>query len=280
MEFIMNVTSQKFEKEFVTKWANSEDSDKCSHVEADPSVAHTVHTEDDSFGPLVRHVVCKTCHEAIMESAEDECTDCNGTFKLTDLTEWNVWDDDAGVTHEHLLCEECKNAPKHQARVARIQAQVEADEAREREEMEYRQMEEEERRREQKEREEYVTPFTDVDADTVTPTTRTQKITAELAGGGPEDITIYQFRGNDILKFYVHEELLLNNGALIGTYVETVEGKFRVMYELDSEEYHHRMYTEQLPRILDLAKDDLDFKYLTKKDFDIYYKLNYPDESY
>jgi len=99
-----------------------EDYDRCEHVEADPKCAYILFKEDDSFGPVMRHVDCKACAEkAFAEEAEKvyTCNDCKKQFKQKDLTTWKWYDFYAAQGDEPLLlCKECRKGEKHKKRVA------------------------------------------------------------------------------------------------------------------------------------------------------------------
>jgi hypothetical protein len=59
-----NTNSTSFRTQEVSRWLEDDRSDLCQHVRADQMVAYAVLKEDDSFGPVVRMVVCKDCYEA------------------------------------------------------------------------------------------------------------------------------------------------------------------------------------------------------------------------
>jgi hypothetical protein len=118
--------SLKRKEELVTEWGG------CEHVEADPSVMAVVAYENDSFG-REGYCMCEACDTAAdAEEGEREvtCTDCKGTFKQKETREWRWYDFYAAQGDEpYVLCEACRKAEKHLARVRKDQADYEKEQS-------------------------------------------------------------------------------------------------------------------------------------------------------
>ncbi len=93
----------------------------CEHVEKDRTVAYRVYREDDTFGPVGRHVVCKEC----FEKEEDQpfhspCEDCGQLKPSSEMKSWKWYDYYAPQGDEPLyICVECIKLPKHLERKRR-----------------------------------------------------------------------------------------------------------------------------------------------------------------
>lgn len=100
----------------------------CEHVEADPSLLYKISYENDSFG-REGYCMCQACSEhADAEEDEEEvvCYDCEQTFKKKDTIAWKWYDFYAPQGDEPLtICQACRAAEKHQARVKRDRADYE-----------------------------------------------------------------------------------------------------------------------------------------------------------
>lgn len=94
----------------------------CEHVISDPSSLYTVSYENDSFG-REGWCSCEACEHANEDKEGEEevmCSDCKGTFKKKDTTEWRWYDFYAAQGDEALvLCETCRRAEKHVERKRR-----------------------------------------------------------------------------------------------------------------------------------------------------------------
>jgi len=116
-------------------WLGDDRSDLCEHVTADSSCAHGLYSEDDSFGPLIRSVMCKQCYEAAIQERDSEltrCHDCGKDLPLRDVFPWRWYDFYAAQGDEPLhICNSCWDKPKHVARMRKD------DEARAREDSWY-----------------------------------------------------------------------------------------------------------------------------------------------
>jgi len=118
----MNRLSTRRDPLFIQCWLKKDEGDKCMHVEKDATKAFAVHCEDDSFGPVLRNVVCEECFtKAEKASAEVLCTcsDCRKAVRAEDTREWRWFDFYAAQGDEPLvLCLGCWEAPKHLERMA------------------------------------------------------------------------------------------------------------------------------------------------------------------
>lgn len=127
----MNWSGRSFDARQVQTWLNALESDLCEHVQADRSLAFALLKEDDSFGPVVRAVVCKDCDARHQDDDDDRlrtCQDCHTAVRAVAGREWRCYDFYAPQGDEPtFLCTACWKAPKHQGRMA----QDRADEAEE-----------------------------------------------------------------------------------------------------------------------------------------------------
>jgi hypothetical protein len=119
----MNWSGKSLDVRQVQTWLNAPESDLCEHVAAQPALAFALLKEDDSFGPVVRAVVCKDCdarHEEDEAAQLRTCQDCHTAVRAEAGLEWRWYDFYAAQGDEALfLCLGCWKAPKHQARRAR-----------------------------------------------------------------------------------------------------------------------------------------------------------------
>lgn len=107
-----------------------EESDYCSHCSAtDLSKAVGYFYEDDSCGPVFRHIVCAECRDSIKAAQDDQpttCHDCKQTVKVKDTIEWRWYDFYAAQGDEPLvICAACQQAEHHVKRVERDRADYE-----------------------------------------------------------------------------------------------------------------------------------------------------------
>lgn len=124
----MSWTSTRFD---VDRWLNDDRADRCEHVMNGTRLAYAVLCEDDSFGPLVRDVVCEACYDA---SREEEgsvivvCHDCKERKPMRECFEWRWYDFYAPQGDEpYIICEECETKPAHLERVRRDNDQYNAE---------------------------------------------------------------------------------------------------------------------------------------------------------
>ncbi|UYE93414.1 hypothetical protein [Shewanella phage FishSpeaker] len=100
---------------------NEDTDDRCEHVEKDPSLAHWIFEEHDSWGVVGRYVACCECkvaHKEAEENEEEPCYDCGGLFKNKDLRHWRGFYFDAKAGEEPLLiCKSCCEKEKHKKRI-------------------------------------------------------------------------------------------------------------------------------------------------------------------
>lgn len=115
----------------VARWIDDERSDLCDHVEADRTLAKTVITEDDTFGPVIRFVCCAFCAENEITERDKElhvCEDCNKSLPRIQGEFWRWYDFYAPQGDEPLfICLTCKNLPTHRNRVTRDREMMEAE---------------------------------------------------------------------------------------------------------------------------------------------------------
>lgn len=127
----MNMLSTKFVTHSSPLTPGDLSDSVCTHVEAGPSLAYAVLKEDDSFGAVGRHVVCRSCYEDIKaeEDAELEtCHDCSRQFPAGELASWRWFDFYAAQGDEPLrLCPSCLVAPQHEERRRRDRAEADAE---------------------------------------------------------------------------------------------------------------------------------------------------------
>lgn len=94
-----------------------EEYDMCEHVESDQRKAHWMFCEDDTFGPLIRKVVCKACKEetftAINEALEI-CDYCHEEVPANQMEVHRPFPFDVGAGDEPInVCPNCVNNPEH-----------------------------------------------------------------------------------------------------------------------------------------------------------------------
>jgi len=126
----MNMISSKYSPKDAAAWLKDERTDRCEHVQADPSLAYVVHKEADSFGPVDVYVCCQPCDEArerVREEVEKRhCADCGAEKKLSETREWRWYDFYAAQGDEPVIvCVPCWSGPKHAARRAEDKAERE-----------------------------------------------------------------------------------------------------------------------------------------------------------
>lgn len=105
------------------RWLKDDCSERCEHVDSDPGTAYSVFTEDDSFGPVLRYIVCRPCYEKAKQEKNDEkhvCHDCGKSVRWAEGNTWKWYDFYAEQGDQPMfLCFACYDAPKHQDRMAR-----------------------------------------------------------------------------------------------------------------------------------------------------------------
>lgn len=105
--------------------------DRCEHVETDSKLAYIVLAEDDSFGPVLRNVVCKACYDAHTAEEDAElhtCEDCKCTVPRALGVFWRWYDFYAPQGDEPLfVCDKCLTAPKHIERRRKDAAEARAE---------------------------------------------------------------------------------------------------------------------------------------------------------
>lgn len=105
----------------IKRWLQDGRSDKCEHVDANPSVAYAVQTEDDSFGPVGRYIICKACYDD-SKAAEGNrtviCHDCKQPKLAMNTINWKWYDfyDEQG-DEPIIVCNDCMKGPAHKQRV-------------------------------------------------------------------------------------------------------------------------------------------------------------------
>lgn len=112
----------------VRRFLSMEESDRCDEVKENPSLAYAVFVEHSDMGIHAAQVVCKDCHEQAQEEEKSRtkwCYDCK-TSKLG-CEMWREWDFNPSEGGEDLFfCPECRQKPKHLARLARDRREYEA----------------------------------------------------------------------------------------------------------------------------------------------------------
>lgn len=106
--------------------------DFCSHCSADDlTKAVGYFYEKDSFGFVFAEIVCEGCRDEGLKNEGEEkvcCHDCKGAFPKKETCEWRWYDFYAPQGDEPLvICNNCWGAPKHQARVAKDNADYTAE---------------------------------------------------------------------------------------------------------------------------------------------------------
>lgn len=105
------------------RWLKDDCSDRCEHVDSDPDTAYSVFTEDDSFGPVVRYIVCQPCYVKTKQEENDEkhvCNDCKQSVRRAEGIMWKWYDFYEAQGDEPLfVCLKCTELPRHKDRVAR-----------------------------------------------------------------------------------------------------------------------------------------------------------------
>lgn len=93
--------------------------DLCEHLQIGDKAI--VHTERDSFGPVGEVILCQDCEdERLKEEAEVQviCHDCKQEHPRSQTIAWKWYDFYAAQGDEPLtICDACRVADKHQARV-------------------------------------------------------------------------------------------------------------------------------------------------------------------
>lgn len=132
----MNWESKSRSQDELIRALDDERSDLCEHVQqvfpaqdghetrVGPIMrdkAYGILKEDDSFGPVVRYVVCKACWEKAKQEQEEQkvhCNDCGQEKMAKDTISWKWYDFYAPQGDEPLtICTDCMVLPKHKQRV-------------------------------------------------------------------------------------------------------------------------------------------------------------------
>ncbi len=118
----MNRLSTRRDPRFIQLWLKHSGGDRCEHVEQNSALAFAVLCEDDSFGPVLRNVVCEACFADVEEAEKHRrciCQDCRKSVPKAETREWRWFDFYAAQGDEPLvLCLGCWEAPKHLERMA------------------------------------------------------------------------------------------------------------------------------------------------------------------
>lgn len=126
----MSWNSRSYDKKQIQFWTHDPQGEPCEHVAAGEEGVALL-KEDDSFGPVLRVVVCCAClDEADRAEAErvDTCDDCHALKPMSEIQEWRWYDFYAPQGDEPLLiCDACRELPKHQERVRRDRAEREEE---------------------------------------------------------------------------------------------------------------------------------------------------------
>jgi hypothetical protein len=116
------LSSESAEARNVARLLDSGHGEACEHVEVDRSLAVVVLKEDDSFGPVVRRVVCTQCletHERYEAAQTVVCHDCGAHKPAGECREWRCYDFYAPQGDEPLIvCKACWDLPAHKQRRA------------------------------------------------------------------------------------------------------------------------------------------------------------------
>ncbi len=102
----------------------------CEHVEADPSLLYVIQYENDSFG-REGYCICSDCLEKQEEEVGNEevfCPDCKTKVLQKNTRTWRWYDFYAAQGDEALvICKECWDKEKHQARLRKDKADYDAE---------------------------------------------------------------------------------------------------------------------------------------------------------
>lgn len=105
--------------------------DVCKHVQEDPSKLHIISREKDSFGIVGEIGLCNECHTKARKEADEElvyCNDCNQQVPRKETISWTWYDFYAAQGDEPIIvCRTCENGDKHRQRVARDNAECDAE---------------------------------------------------------------------------------------------------------------------------------------------------------
>lgn len=104
--------------------------DCCEHLSVGATAYRAVY-ESDSFGTVGVYACCKECSEALDKQEDEEivtCHDCGGEFPRKDTSEWRPYDFHAPQGDvPTVVCNTCRVAEKHRARVRRDEADYNAE---------------------------------------------------------------------------------------------------------------------------------------------------------
>jgi hypothetical protein len=109
--------------EQVRRFLAMEESDRCEHVQANPTLAYGVFVEHSDMGIHDARVVCQPCLEQAEEAqanGTEWCIDCKTSKPARECLRWREWDFNPSEGGEDLyVCQACRALPKHKARVER-----------------------------------------------------------------------------------------------------------------------------------------------------------------
>lgn len=104
--------------------------DHCEHVVVGGKAFRAVY-ESDCCGPVGVYACCKECSEALDKQEDEElvtCDDCGQEFQRKDTHEWKPYDFYAPQGDEPMvICNTCRTAEKHLARVRKDEADYQAE---------------------------------------------------------------------------------------------------------------------------------------------------------
>ena len=108
------------------RWLKDDRSDRCEHVDTDPTLAYAVFCEDDSFGIVMRNIVCEPCHAAVeAKPAWPGCEYCTEHRTNSEVSQWKYYDFYEGQGDLPVyVCHDCReHNEKFKAMVARDRRQ-------------------------------------------------------------------------------------------------------------------------------------------------------------
>lgn len=115
-----------------TKFPHLDSSDFCGHTShADHNKAVGYFYEEDSFGPVGHYIVCAECRDKMKHEEQQAlvcCYDCKLSVMAKDSISWTPYDYyPAQGDVPTVVCTACTEQPKHQQRVARDNADYQAE---------------------------------------------------------------------------------------------------------------------------------------------------------
>lgn len=107
-----------------------DDFDHCEHLSVGVKAYRAVY-ENDCCGTVGVYACCKECSEALDKQEDEEivtCFDCGGEFPRKDTHDWKPYDYYPAQGDEPLIiCNACRTAEKHLARVRKDRADYNAE---------------------------------------------------------------------------------------------------------------------------------------------------------